>query len=463
MKTTSTALLVIATAMLVVVAAGPCLAQTTAAPQGPSTAGQPTAKPKGPQTFDATASLTAAFDNDLSAGAVDVSQLFGPEVIAHSNQLQTTAEYRWAARDIQIRASGASAWLHDRQSGIVAGLSRSGAAGLTARLPRRTTLTFNQSAVASNSNLYNLFPRAAASPGTVPPAVHDYGANNLDWYTYSSQATLTHDATRRVSFTLGAIGEFAETARRNTPVDRSTTAASPEQRSYGMSGRFARTLTRNTRAMTQYSYRAGLFPGTNVAVGEVRPGDRIRTAEHTVEFGFAHTRAMSASRRTIFDVTVGGVVVRPLDQPLIGPFRLTDSYRLLGQASGAYLFRKTWQLGAMYRRGVDYIPGLTEPVLTDGLTANLGGSFTRRLEASVAVGYASGVPVLKVTGPRFDSYTSDVKLRLAVGQSLSLYGEYLYYLYDFRRYAFLVPGMPPALERNGLRVGLTVFMPTLDW
>jgi hypothetical protein len=229
-----------------------------------------------------------------------------------------------------------------------------------------------------------------------------------------------------------------------------------------MSGRFSRGLTRNTRATTQYTYRAGVFPRSVAVLGQIT-GDRIRTAEHSVQFGFARTRAISSSRQTVFDVTLGGVLVRPLEQPLIGPFRLSDSYRLIGQASAGYLFRKTWQLGAMYRRGVDYVPGLTEPVLTDGMTGSLGGSLTRRLEASVAVGYASGVAALKVAGPRFDTYTSALKLRLALSQSLSVDGEYLYYLYDFRRYASLVSGMPSALERNGLRVGLTVLMPTLDW
>jgi hypothetical protein len=64
-------------------------------------------------------------------------------------------------------------------------------------------------------------------------------------------------------------------------------------------------------------------------------------------------------------------------------------------------------------------------------------------------------------GPTFDTYTSDTRVRISLGQVLATYVEYLYYLYDFRRYAPLVPGMPPALERNGVRVGLTLVVPTL--
>jgi hypothetical protein len=444
---------VIATAMLVVAGVAPCLAQAPADPQE-------NPNPQERQTFDATVSLTAAYDSDVAGWApAGAAQFFGPEAIAHSNQFSTTAEYRWSIRDVEVRASGTSAWLQDRQTGTVAGLSRSAAAGLTARLPWRTTLLFNQTAVSSPSNLYNLFPRAAVTgPGAAPPTAHDYGANHFDSSVYNARATLTHEATRRLGFSFNAIGELSETA------SPSTAAGPSELESYELSGRFAHLLTRNTRTTGQYSYRAGSFQGSNVApVIGLRIERGLRIAEHTVEIGLTHSRPLSRSRRTVFNVVAGGVVVRPLEQPLAGPLRLTESYRLIGQAGAEYLFRKTWQVGAMYRRGVDYVPGLSEPVLTDGLTARIGGFFTRRIDVVGTAGYASGVSALKLAGPRFDTYTSEVRLRVALNPAVSVYGEYLYYLYDFRRYAPLMPGMPPALERNGLRVGLTLTVPTLDW
>ena len=52
-------------------------------------------------------------------------------------------------------------------------------------------------------------------------------------------------------------------------------------------------------------------------------------------------------------------------------------------------------------------------------------------------------------------------LRVNLARRVSVYTEYLYYLYDFRRYPGLMPGLPQALERNGFRVGLTLVMPTL--
>ena len=419
MRTNLNVPLVIAFAMLVIAGADPCFAQAPAVPQGPA---NQQANPKGRQTLDGSVSLSAAYDSDVSGGApVGATQLFGPEVIAHSNQLLAGAEYRWAARDVQIRANGTSAWLHDRQSGVVTGLSRSAAAGLTARLPGRTTLTLNQTALSSRSNLYNLFPRAAVSgPGTAPPAANDYGASDFDWFSYSTQATLTHDATRRLNLSVTATGELAERVR------QSGAEGTPELGSYGMTGRFARALTRDTRATGKYSYRAGTFAGTNSAVTGLTIDEGVRSTEHTVEIGISHGRTLSASRRTVFNVVLGGMVLTPQEQPFAGPIRLTTSYRLVGQAGADYQFRRTWQLGAIYRRGVDYVPGLTEPVFTEGLTGQIGGSFTQRLEVRAGAGYASGTSAFNLGGPTFDTYTSNVRLGFALSRAVSLYGEYLY-------------------------------------
>ena len=39
--------------------------------------------------------------------------------------------------------------------------------------------------------------------------------------------------------------------------------------------------------------------------------------------------------------------------------------------------------------------------------------------------------------------------------------EYLYYFYDFGEGTPLLVGIPPGLERNGVRAGFTLWMPAL--
>jgi hypothetical protein len=414
------------------------------------------------ESLDFTLSVIAAYNSDVSMEVpAAVNQLFGPQSIARSNQLHGNANYRWAARDVQIRATGTSAWIHDRQSGAVSGLSHTAAGGLQARLPRRMTLIVDQSATYSPSYLYSLFPRAAGTtgPGEVPPAARDYDANNFETYSYNAQATLTHNVTRRTSVSVSATGEHALT------VPRGTTAGQTELGAYGVSGRFIRAMARNVRANGRYFYRTGNFPDASVAAAgltEISTADGLRIAEHGWEIGIINGRPLSATRRIVLDVALGGSMVTPAE-PVVRLTQRASSYRMIGQVGGNYLFGKTWQAGAMYRRKIDYVPGLTEPVLTEGFGARLGGSFTRRIDTVLEAAYARGASALNIGGPAFDTYTSTARLRVALDEAVSVYVEHLYYLYDFRRYAPVVPGMPPALERNGLRLGLTLFVPAFAW
>jgi hypothetical protein len=225
-------------------------------------------------------------------------------------------------------------------------------------------------------------------------------------------------------------------------------------------------MTRNTRATVRYVFRTGRFLDASVpTITETGWGRGLRLSEQSAGIGMSYARPLSATRRMVVDVVLGGVVLSPLDQPLTGSLRLTDSYRLVGEATATYALGRAWQAGASYRRGTDYVSGLTEPVLTDGFSGRLEGTFNRRVGVQAGAGYVSGSPALALLrgGAEFDTYTSDVKLNLTLGRAVATYLQYVYYLYDFRRFGPLVAGIPPALERNGLRAGLTLTVPTLDW
>jgi hypothetical protein len=287
----------------------------------------------------------------------------------------------------------------------------------------------------------------------------DYGRqNDLQSYSYLARAALAQAMTRRSNFTLAATAERAFTLRRNTVEEESELLA------LGITSGITRSMTRTTKASASYTFRAGIFPNaTAPGLNTLQLGRAVRLIQHGVETGFGWARPLSATRRMVFDVVVGGILVQPQDQPVRGPLRLTDAYRLVGSASGSYVMGRSWQLAALYRRSIDYVPGLTEPVFTDGFVGRIEGAFTRWMQIQAAVGYSSGTSVLLRNSSAFDSYTSDVKVTVPIRHNLSVYGQYVYYLYDFRRYAPLVAGIPPALERNGLRVGLTLSVPTVEW
>jgi hypothetical protein len=451
----------IAIVMLAVSVAAPSFAQVAVPPEDAFTQNaRQAANGNARETLDFTVSLIAAYNSDDTIESrAAVNQLFGPQSIARSNQLHGNATYRWAARDVQIRGTGTTAWIRDGQSGAVSGLSHTASGGLTARLPRRTNLVVDQAATYAPSYMYNLFPRAAgAAPGDVPAAARDFDANDFETYSYNAQATLTHNVTRRTSVSLAATGDYSLTNTRA----QGPTAGQTELGSYGMSGRLTRGMARNMTATGRYFYRAGNFPDAAVAATGIPTAHGLGITEHGAEVGIVNGRPLSATRRVVLDAALGGSMVTP-SVPIAPLTRQASSFRMIGQVSANYLFGKTWQAGAMYRRRVDYVPGLTEPVLTDGFGGRLAGLFTRRIDMVVEAAYASGASALNRGGPAFDTYTSNARLRVALDDAVAIYAEYLYYLYDFRRFAPVMPGMPPAIERNGLRFGLTLFVPAFAW
>jgi len=447
-------ILVLAIAAVVAAGVAPALAQATASP--PPSNGLfrgSTSGANAGQTLDVTLALSAAYDNDVSVEAGPVlNQLLGADTTAQSTLLDTAAHYGWQGRDVQVRGTGTSTLRHDRFSGDISSVSHSATAGLTARLPWRTTLFANQTATYSPSYLYALFPRAAAiGPGEAPPAAPDSPASNFESYSYGTQMTLSHAFTRRSS--VSAIAE------RNKTDYRGTTTGQPELDSYGMSGLFVHQVSRATNATGRYRYRSGSFvSGSGVTTG-ITTETEIAT-EHGVDLGVAHTWRLSGARRITFDVGLGSSVVTPLDPPA----EISDrgrSSRLVGQVGLAYLFGRTWQAGATYRQGVDYVAGLTEPVKTDGITAGLEGLITRRVDVLVKADYASGESALIRNTPIFDTYTGNARLRYALARGLAVYVGYVYYYYDFRGNTQIAPGLPQALERKGVRAGLTLLLPAL--
>lgn len=459
-------LLVLAIAAVVVAGVAPAFAQATgSAPPSNGLFGGGTSDAKAGQTLNLTLALSSAYDGDASveAGPV-VNQLLGPVSTAYSTLLDGSAQYGWQGRAVQVRATGASTLRHDRFSREISGGSQEATAGLNARLPWRTTLSASQTATYSPSYpyLYGVFPRVGATGlEEAPAAAPDSHASDFQsYYAYGTQMTLAHAFTRRSS--VSAIADRYEMDYRGK------TTGQPELDSYGMTGLFTQQVSRTTNATARYRYRSGSFAfGSGAATtaistetGTETSAETATSTEHGVEIGVGHTWRLSGARRITFDVGLGSSVVMPRDPP-VGVSDRGRASRLTGQVGLAYLFGRTWKAGASYHQGVDYVPGLTEPVSTDGVTARIDGLITRRIDVLVSADYASGESALSRNTPIFDTYTGSARLRYALARTLAVYVGYLYYFHDFRGNMQLAPGMPQSLERSSVRAGLTLLVPAL--
>jgi hypothetical protein len=136
-------------------------------------------------------------------------------------------------------------------------------------------------------------------------------------------------------------------------------------------------------------------------------------------------------------------------------------YRLVGEGSFSYPVTQTWIATAIIRRGLEYESNLPTPVVNNGIRLSAAGLLTNRVDIVATASYATGESVLSQNALVYDTYEGDVTVRYAMSRTLAVFGEYLYYYYDIQNGGLLLAGMPRGLRRHGVRVGLTLWMPTL--
>jgi hypothetical protein len=392
--------------------------------------------------LDFSVSLIEAKDSEP---AVDLRDVLPPDTVlgGYSTMFVGNVEYRWQGPRVQVGAVGESALRYYSQVQAVKNVSHTAGVGLSAHLGERTMIMANQTAVYTPSYLYGLFLGDSVSkPGVAVPAAPDYAIRDADSYSYGTTLTLTQGLTRRSR--LSATGTFDYTNFVHQ------TASQPNLRSQGMHGEFSRNLARHTAVRIGYGYRNGAFGYGDVSA-----------TEHVLGAGVEHTRVLSATRRMVFEFNVSS---SSLSVPASNPGSASGSlsgnlYRLSADAGLGWQFSTAWQAHGRFRRGLEFVAGLSEPVYVDGFAAELAGLVTPRLDVVASGRYSSGKSALYREALTFDTYGAELQIRYALMRGLAVYGEYLYYFYDFTGNARLAPGIPPGLERNGIRAGLTLWVP----
>jgi hypothetical protein len=278
-------------------------------------------------------------------------------------------------------------------------------------------------------------------------AAPNYAVNDVASYSYGTTTAFSHGLTRRGTLQVSA--DVAKTDFVHHIEGRADMLA------YGVRVEFLRNVQRRTAARFAYHFRGG---DSGFALG-------ASTVEHGVEVGFQTERLLSATRRATFSITLGPSMVK-VPAVAFGALdstpRLTDAelYRVSGSAVASYQFGRTWQARASYSRGLEYVPGLRTPVLMGGVSTSVDGFLSRRVDVSLSGNYSDGSSAVRAASG-YTTYTGNARLRVAVTRNWAVYSEYLYYYYDFSGTA-LLPGLPPRLERNGARVGLTLWMPVIE-
>jgi len=394
-----------------------------------------------PQTLDVSGMLLEAYDDNLFAtlgGNVDPRSR--PSSGFYTMPL-LGIDYRLTHRRYNVAVVGASALGYYPDVHEVRSISHNLGAGVSATVTQRTNILLNQTAAYSPSYFYGLFPTGSeVAPGDTQPNAPNYSVSESESYSYGTTATLSFGISRRTTALIG--GNYRYTDFTNE------TLVQKDQTSEGLDGQFLYQHTRNF----------GLQFGYHHLTGNVAYGGAVHTNENRVEGGLTYSRQLSPSRRMTLSFNLGASAISSRGAPaeLQVPDRLD---RASVDASADYPFALYWTVRGAYRRGLEFVPGLAQPVYANGATVGLDGLLTRRFELGFAGAYSQGRSVLTAESSQYDTYTGSARLQYALTPSTAIHIEYFYYFYDFLGNVTVVSGAPQRMERNGVRVGLRLLVP----
>lgn len=397
-------------------------------------------KPTG-QQLDVTIDAAEAYDSDLLAQAVG-PRVDGSQVAGNYADLQAHADYRVPSRRVSFAASGSSALRYYGSAGEFRSVSHSIGAGIDAHLTSRTSVLVNGSAAYSPSYLYGLFPTLTdPGPGTSIPSAADYNAYDETSYSYGATVGLTHNLSLRDQLAVTLNGSYTDYVQGS---GNALANARRDLSSYGVNAAYSRSLSRRKSLVIAFQHREGQF-------GYSTGGSSM---ENGVTAGMQIARPLSATRNMTFGFALGASAV---DNPETGTLLFAGrQYVATANASAGYDFGRSWNARGSYRRGLEYIAALRAPVFMDGVTLETSGLLSRRTEFRASAAYSTGAPTLGGTIADYTTYTGNARVQRTLTRTVSVYGEYFYYFYDFGSALLVQPGLPTSLERNGVRAGVTL-------
>jgi hypothetical protein len=399
--------------------------------------------PVASQTWDVTATIVEAFDQDILA---EGGSLFGPvgdPVGGYFTMLTAGSKYQSVRGATQWSANVASTFAYYNDLGDVRSISHTGAVGFGGELGR-TRVLVNQALAYSPSYLFGLFPSVEEpAPGLPIPGAPDYQVDNeARSYSSSTMFSVSRPVTRRGRVTASAQYTYVD-------FQGAAVARRPDVTSYSAQAGFSRNMSRNAALRFGYVFRGGDIGG----------GTGSESTSHGIDIGAQYSRPLSATRRAFFSFTLGSSALDAAGEAaLAGQNRLLRTH---GSMSAAYQFSSRWQARGNYRRELQYVPEFAEAVYTDGIGLALDGLLSSRFDFLATAGYATGASPFSRDAITLKSYTGDVRIRFALTRTLALYAEYLYYFYEYQARTPLTATVPPSLERNGVRVGLSTWVPLL--
>jgi hypothetical protein len=389
----------------------------------------------GRQTLALTGSLFGGYDDDLSAaGMAEAGAGRGPRGAGKHSGLNLGLLYVAGGRDIQFSASTSNTASYYPEFSDLLPTSHTASTGLRIRLTPRTNVS------AQVASVYT--PDFTFAPMLAPDATLGDLQPLLAAYRNYAVSTLTYDANlgfdRALSSRSNLSGRVSKryTDFRGAPGNSMDQAAGVE---------FSNRFNRNTRMSLSYRFRENYY-ASMFADGEGQPTS-IQDANVRIDRDWR----MSPTRRMAFHV-------------LMGPSLLEEGRRrrYTANAGGGLEFRlRAWATQVSYRRGVNFVEAVADPVPSDSGNISIKGLLGRRLNLLIDASFVTGEIGLDLQGSAYDSYSGIARIQFAVRRSVAVFGDYLYQQYSFGNGTPLAESYPRTRERRGVRVGLEISVPLL--
>jgi len=170
----------------------------------------------------------------------------------------------------------------------------------------------------------------------------------------------------------------------------------------------------------------------------------------TIDAGVNYNRSLELSPRTTIGFTTGSAISSLPEGP---------QFNIIASAFVKRLLSPRWTFDAWASHTLQSIPVTPRPYLTNGVSATLGGYFTRRLAVQLTPSYSFGSDLVQGS-LRFHSFAAFGRFEVALNRLWAVYVEQFYYDYGFSAGTDLSAGVPQ-LTRRGARVGLTMWAPVV--
>ncbi len=394
-------------------------------------------------------SLFGAYDDNL--GATLPTQPLDPRYQQSGwytgAEARLSVNWRGERSSLSGYGSAATSYYFDTAEPIVPRYS--GGIGFSRPLGERNAFHVSQTIVYAPSFLNDFFaPGLSLDERPVAPVDLDPGmlVGGEMIAHYSTATSISRRLSRQATVSASYLYSFANYADFDRQYDE-------HRASVG----FRRQLTRHAALRLGYGYRTANTQLRDFDVPEAPYDDDI----HSLDFGIDYSRALtlSMSRRTTVSFSTGSAFLSGRSTRAGGfPAETRNRFFVTGRAQLAHEMGRTWQAAVVYARTASFSDFLFEPVMSDSVTATLAGLIGRRNEVSLRASASRGI-VMSTSDEDFSSAFASVQWRRALGRFVAAQVSYLYYDHDFANAVRLPRGFPQSLDRQGVRFGLTVWLP----